>query len=147
MVSWKQIKPYQIFPIPPDSIIFFWCNSAFDVCGGFVKWNSFTSCWIQISSILMSPRGCIWQLIVDFVFFNISSISRTVSWRSDSIMALIWSSWTSFGRPELRSYLSEKFPKRNWSNQFRHCLSFKAFSPYTSRNFLAAYATFFPLRK
>ena len=40
--------------------------------------------------------------------------------RFDSIMALIWSSSTSFGRPERCSSLSEKSPERNLSNQFRH---------------------------
>ena len=35
-------------------------------------------------------------------------------------MALIWSSLTSFDRPERCSSLSEKYPERNLSNQFRH---------------------------
>ena len=53
-------------------------------------------------------------------------------------MALIWLSSTSFGRPERCSSLSKKSPERNLTNQFRHCLSFKAPLPYASRNFLAA---------
>ena len=112
--------------------------------------NFFNSYAIQISSVLKSPRRCIWRSIVDFGIFNISSISRTVTWRCDSIMALVWLSSTSFGRPERCSSLkkqSEKSPERNLSNQFRHYLSFKASSPYTLHNFLAACAAFFPLRK
>ena len=69
-------------------------------------------------------------MVVDFGIFNISLISRTVIWRSDSIMALILSSWTSFGRPERCSSLSEKSPERNLSNQFWHCVSIEA--PYGS---------------
>ena len=61
-------------------------------------------------------------------------------------MALIWSLTTSFGRPERSSSLSEKSPERNLSNQFQHCLSFKASSSYTLRNFLAARTAFFPLQ-
>ena len=35
LVPWKQLKKYDTFPIPQDSIIFFLCNLAFDVfCGG-----------------------------------------------------------------------------------------------------------------
>ena len=88
----------------------------------FVKRISFNSCGIQISSFLTSPRRCIWRSIVDFVIFNISSISCTVTWRSDLIIALIWSSSPSFGRSERCSSLNEKSPERNLSNQFRHCL-------------------------
>ena len=62
-------------------------------------------------------------------------------------MVLIWSSSTSFNQRERGSSLSEQSPERNLTNQFRYCLSFKAFSRYTSRNFLAAYAAFFPLRE
>ena len=62
-------------------------------------------------------------------------------------MALSWLPSTSFGRTERCLSLNEKFPERNLSNQFQHCLSFKASSQYTSRNFLAACAAFFSLRK
>ena len=62
-------------------------------------------------------------------------------------MALIWSSSISFDRPERCSSLSGKSPEWNLSNQFRHSLSFKASSPYTSHNFLAASTEFFDLRK
>ena len=189
--SSKNTTPFQSHQT--NSIIFFWCSSAFDVvCDGssrwswsfsndvilnnrffitsdnlfdkkgsnslrlrwksqalmrFVKWISFNSCGIQISSFLTSPRRCLWRSIDDFDIFNISSISRTVTWRFDSIMALIWSSSTLFGLPELYSSLNEKFPERNLSNQFRHCLSFKASSRYTSRKFSAARAAFFLLWK
>ena len=111
----------------------------------FVKWISFNSCGIQISSFLTSPRRCMWRWIVDLRIFNIYSISRKVTWWSDSIMALNRSSSTSFGRPERCSSSREKSPERNVSNQFRHCLSFKTSSSCTSYNCLAACVTLFPL--
>ena len=49
---------------------------------------------------MLDGPPCIWRSIVDFGIFNISSISTAVTWRSASIMALIWSSSTTFGRPE-----------------------------------------------
>ena len=81
----------------------------------FIKLIPFNSCGIQISSFLTNPKRCIWRSIVDFGMFYIPSISRTVTWCSDSIMALIWLSSTSFGRLERCSSLSKKSPKRNLS--------------------------------
>ena len=71
--------------------------------------NFFNSCEMQISSFLTSPRRYIWRSIVDFGIFNILANSCTVTWPSDSIMALIWSSSTWFGRPQRRSSLSTAF--------------------------------------
>ena len=47
----------------------------------FVKWISFNSSGIQILNFVTSQRRCIWGSIVDFGIFNISSISRTVTWQ------------------------------------------------------------------
>ena len=58
-------------------------------------------------------------------------------------MVLIWLSSTSIGQPERCLSLNEKSPEQNLSKQFRHCLSFKASSSYTLRNFLAACACSF----
>ena len=56
--------------------------------------NYFQLMWNPNIKFLRSPRRCIWRSIIDFGIFNISLISRTVTWRSDSFMALIWSSST-----------------------------------------------------
>ena len=104
----------------------------------FVKWISFNTCGIQISDFLTSTGRYIWRTIVDFGISNISLISRTVTWRSDSIMASIWSSPTSFGRPEHCSFLSEKSQERNLSNKFRHCLSFLRLPQHTHHVLLSS---------
>ena len=79
-------------------------------------------CWMNFFQFMWNPNikffneskmlYMIWWSIVDFGIFNIPSISRTITWRYDSIVALIWSPWASFGRPERCSSLSEKSPKR-----------------------------------
>ena len=147
LVPWKKLKKDQTFPIPPNKqhnlflmqfsfrCCLWWfitlgpwsfsndviLNNPFFITS-FIEWISFNSYGIQISSFSTSKRRCIWRSIVDFGIFNISSISRTVTWRSYLIMALIWSPLTSFGRPERCSSLNENSPERNLSNQFRHCL-------------------------
>ena len=96
--------------------IWFFALGVVCMFGILERWNN-----NQITPSLIKPhelsyRFNIWPTIVDFGIFNIPSISRAVTWRSNSIMALFWSSSSSFGRPECCSSLSEKSPERNLSN-------------------------------
>ena len=54
----------------------------------FVKWISFNSCGIQISSFSTSPRRCIWRSIVEFGIFKF--LQSLAQLHDNSIPLWLW---------------------------------------------------------
>ena len=118
----------------------------------FVKWISFNSCGIQISSFLTSRTYIrVIYVVYDgrlFILVFLTFLQSLTQLHDDPIQLWLWYGHQLHLVDLNVAHLWVKSPQSGITNQFWHSLSFKASSPYTSRIFLAAlYISFTEIKK